>query len=128
MIQKLPPRPAKPVTTPATREPRHRVPVPVKTVLSRLNGGEPADGWLILVNTSGAFVQTRTRFKQDEAIGLQATLPTDFSQRNITVNGWIAYDDGQGVGIQFDRPDQAALAAIRQIIDMVTGSTGPGPE
>lgn len=109
-------RPIKPVTIPATREPRYRVPFPAKAVISGTGSGS-VKGWLLMVSSGGGYVQNKTRFQKGVKVQVEAQLSKNADQKPVRITGWVAYDDGQGVGIQFDEPNPEVLAAIQRIAE-----------
>jgi hypothetical protein len=104
------PRPMKPVTTPATREPRTPVPDAVRAALFLYNGREKVCGWVRMLNTGGMYLQSKARFPDDTEVYLETLVWEDHTPRALRVRGWVAYEDRRGMGIQF------TLSVLRHLI------------
>jgi hypothetical protein len=110
------PRPPKPVTTPATREPRTPVPVALRAALLLYNGKEKVCGWVRRINTGGMYLQSRARFPGETEVIVEALVWDGNTAHPLHLKGWVAYEDRRGMGIQFDPPTDGVLADLRRVI------------
>jgi hypothetical protein len=106
----------KPVTTPATREPRVPVPAPLRAALFLYNGKEKVCGWVRRLNTGGMYLQSKARFPRETEVFVETLVWDDDTPRAFRVRGWVATEDPRGMGIQFAPPDADTLAALRRVI------------
>lgn len=110
------PRPAKPITTPATREPRTPVPAALRAALFLYNGKEKVCGWVRKLNTGGMYLQSKARFPRETEVFVETLVWEGDAARAFRVRGWVASEDPRGMGIQFAPPDPDTLAALRRVI------------
>lgn len=111
------PRPPKPVATPVTRERRTPVPVALRAALLLYNGKEKVCGWVRRISTGGMYLQSRARFPGETEVIVEALVWEGDTARPLRLKGWVAYEDRRGMGIQFERPNEGALADLRRVID-----------
>lgn len=110
-------RPRKPVTTPDTRERRVHIRVAVDTYIrvavEHCGTGRKVHGWVRNLSTGGLFVETPDRFGQDEPVLVDALGRSGETALHLRIDGWVAYVDGTGMGIQFDTlsPEMAGRVA-----------------
>lgn len=108
------PRPTKPITTPATREPRAEVRDRVECRIALGAAGAEVHGIVRNLNTSGMSVWT------DEAVAPESECEVFLlfggDPPDTQVQGWVVYANQNALAIQFDQLEPDAAEAIKTVM------------
>lgn len=118
-------RPAKPMTTPATRERRASLRVRVRAAVFLADGAEKVCGWVRNLSTGGMYVETKARFPDETPVVLETLVWEDETPHCLRLAGWVARTDDEGMGIQFDPPDDRTGKLLTHLVQRFL--IGPSP-
>lgn len=115
------PRPRKPVTTPATRERRVEVRLSVDTYIRAAVTHEASarkvHGWVLNISAGGLLVETPDRLPPDAPVRIDALARIGAELIHLKADGWVAYADPKGLGVQFDALDDEMARRLAALIE-----------
>jgi hypothetical protein len=107
-------RPTRPITTPATRQPRAEVHDRVECRIVLGGAGGEVHGTVRNLNTSGMSVWT------DDAVApeseCEVCLQFGGDPADVQVQGWVVYANQNALAIQFDELEPDAAEAIKAVM------------
>lgn len=110
-------RPSMPVATPETRSPRAPVPAGwMRALVNTIDGESAMHGWVRTIANGGMYVQTNVPMPRNAEVGIVFQARQGNSTRSIKALGWVVYQDGQGIGLQFDRSSISDPGRVRKLV------------
>ena len=108
---------------PERSAPRAIVPEPFQTAVFLASGEEKVCGNVLNISTSGLYVENKARFPKESEVVLESMVWEGESRYCITLRGWVARTDEDGMGIQFADPDPAMARLLQQLVNRYKGQT-----
>lgn len=110
-------RPTVPTVTPETRAPRAPVPPGwMRALVNTIDGSAAMHGWVRTIADGGMFVETNMPMPRDAEVGIVFQARQGNSTRSVRALGWVVYQDGKGVGLQFDPGSISDPGRVRRLV------------
>ena len=109
-------RPRKKQSTPGNRDRRADVRVPLRAAVYLSGGDELVRGWVRNLSQGGVFVECKARFPEETEVCLEFMVWEGETPMGVTIAGWVARTDDEGMGIQFAPATPEMVAQIGRLL------------
>lgn len=103
--------------------PRAIVREPFQTAVFLASGDEKVCGNVRNISTSGLYVENKARFPKESEVVLESMVWEGERRYCISLKGWVARTDNDGMGIQFADPEPAMASLLEQLVNRYMGQT-----